>query len=117
MPVKTGFTNEISDKVKLRKDKMALSFEGFIKISKSGLYTFSTFSDDGSKLFIDGVEIVNNDGEHAAMELFGKAALKSGFHTIKVTYFGNGDVNELKVSWQPPAGKNELIPGSVLFHR
>ncbi|MDB5279430.1 MAG: alpha-L-fucosidase [Ferruginibacter sp.] len=116
-PVKTGFTNEISDKVKLRKDKLALSFDGFIQVSKSGLYTFSTFSDDGSKLFIDGVEIVNNDGEHAAMEMFGKAALKSGFHSIKVTYFGNGDVNELKVNWQPPGGKNELIPGSVLFHQ
>ncbi|MDN3657144.1 alpha-L-fucosidase [Ferruginibacter paludis] len=115
-PVKTGFTNEISDKVKQRKEKLALSFDGFIKISKSGLYTFSTFSDDGSKLFIDGVEIVNNDGEHAAMELFGKAALKSGFHSIKVTYFGNGDVNELKVNWQPPGAKNELIPGNVLFH-
>jgi alpha-L-fucosidase len=116
-PAKTGFTNEISDKVKQRKDKLALSFDGFIKISKSGLYTFSTFSDDGSKLFIDGVEIVNNDGEHTAMELFGKAALKSGFHSIKVTYFGNGDVNELKVNWQPPSGKNELIPGNVLFHQ
>ncbi len=117
VPVKTGITNELSDKVKLRKERLALSFEGFIKISKSGLYTFSTFSDDGSKLFIDGVEIVNNDGEHAASELFGKAALKSGFHSIKVTYFGNGDVNELKVNWQPPGGKNELIPGSVLFHQ
>ena len=93
-----------------------MAFEGFIKIDKAGLYNFSTLSDDGSKLFIDDIEIVNNDGEHAAVEVAGKAALKKGYHTIKVIYFGNGDVNELKVNWHPEGGINEAIPASVLFH-
>ncbi len=114
--VKTGITSEISDKVKLRVEKFALSFDGFIKINKAGLYNFSTFSDDGSKLFIDDIEIVNNDGEHAAMELAGKAALKKGYHTIKVIYFRNGDINELKVNWHMEGRINETIPASVLFH-
>ena len=114
--VKTGVTSEISDKVKLRIEKFALAFEGFIKIGKAGLYNFSTLSDDGSKLFIDDIEIVNNDGEHAAVEVAGKAALKKGYHTIKVIYFGTGDVNELKVNWHPEGGINEAIPASVLFH-
>jgi hypothetical protein len=77
-----------------------LSFEGFIKINKDGIYSFSTLSDDGSKLFIDDREVVNNDGEHGSVEETGKAALKKGFHKIKVVYFDGGGGNELKVYWE-----------------
>ena len=59
--------------VKQRAEKYALQFEGYLKINNDGVYTFSTLSDDGSKLFIDGEEIVNNDGAHGAGEVFGKA--------------------------------------------
>lgn len=50
------------------------------------------------------------------MELSGKAVLKKGYQTIKVIYFGNGDINELKVNWHIEGGINESIPASVLFH-
>lgn len=113
---KSGIATEISEKVKLRKEKYALLFEGYINISKAGVYQFFTVSDDGSKLFIDDVETVNNDGEHGSIEQAGKAALKKGCHKIKVVYFDSGGGNELKVLWQAEGGKKELIPASVLFH-
>lgn len=114
--VKSGIASEISEKVKLRKEKYALSFEGYINISKAGVYQFFTVSDDGSKLFIDDVETVNNDGEHGSIEQKGKAALKKGYHKIRVVYFDSGGGNELKVLWQAEGGKKELIPASVLVH-
>ena len=104
--VKTGIERAISDNVTLRRETIALSFEGLIKINTTALHNFSTLSDDGSKLFIDGVEIVDNDGEHAAVGITNKAALKKGYHAIKVVYFGSGDVKELKVSWQWAGKKN-----------
>ncbi len=113
---KEGVATEISEKVKQREEKYALQFDGFIKISNDGVYTFSTLSDDGSKLYIDGEEIVNNDGNHGAVEVFGKAALKKGYHRIKVVYFDNGGGNELKVFWSYGNQKKERIPGEVLFH-
>jgi len=114
--VKEGVATEISEKVKQRKEKYAVSFEGYIKISKDGVYNFSTLSDDGSKLFIDDVEVVNNDGDHGAVEQVGRAALKKGFHKIKVVYYDGGGGNELKVSWQKEGGSKETLPGSILFH-
>lgn len=114
--IKEGTANSISEKVKQRKEKYALQFEGYIKINNDGIYTFSTLSDDGSKLFIDDEEIVNNDGEHGALEAFGKAPLKSGFHKIKVIYFDSGGGNELKVYWSYANKEKEPIPASVLFH-
>jgi len=113
---KEGITNIISEKVKQREEKYALQFDGYIKINNDGIYTFSTLSDDGSKLFIDDEEVVNNDGEHGAVEAFGKAALNPGFHKIKVTYFDSGGGNELKVYWKIDNKEKEVISGNVLFH-
>ena len=113
---KEGITGIISEKVKQREDRYALQFDGYIKIDKEGIYNFFTYSDDGSKLFIDDDEVVNNDGEHGGTEASGRAALKKGYHKIKVVYFDTGGGNELKVSWQNGAGEKEIIPANVLFH-
>lgn len=67
-------------------------------------------------MFIDGEEIVNNDGPHGAIEAFGTAALRKGYHLIKVIYFDDGGDNELKVFWQSEKDKKEQIPVNVLFH-
>ena len=113
---KEGIANAISEKVKQRDEKYALQFNGYIKIDKDGVYHFSTISDDGSKLFIDNEEVVNNGGEHGALEAFGDAALKKGFHKITITYFDGGGSNELKVFWQKANEQKEEIPANVLFH-
>src|SRR6185437_7084224 len=113
---KQGVTNAISEKVKQREEKYALQFEGLVKIDKDDIYHFSTVSDDGSKLFIDNEEIVNNDGEHGGVEAFGDAALKKGYHKIKVIYFDGGGGNELKGFWQKGNEQKEEIPANVLFH-
>jgi alpha-L-fucosidase len=114
--VKSGIAATINESVKQRKEKYALSFEGYVKVNKDGVYHFATLSDDGSKLFINELEVVNNDGEHGSVEKTGKAALKKGYHKIRVVYFDSGGGNELKVYWQPEGGKKELIPAAVLFH-
>lgn len=113
---KSGIASAISEEVKQRKEKYALSFEGYMKVNKDAVYHFYTLSDDGSKLFIDGVEVVNNDGEHGSVEKAGKAALKKGYHKIRVIYFDSGGGNELKVFWRPEGGKKEAIPATLLFH-
>lgn len=115
-PAKSGIVNSISNKEKQRADKFAFVFEGYIKVDKEGIYNFFTASDDGSKLFIDGVEVVDNDGEHGTTEKSGKAALKKGYHSIKVVYFDSGGGNELKVLWEVEGGKKEELPGMVLYH-
>ncbi len=72
-------------------------------------------TDDGSKLFIDDIEVVNNDGNHGTIEQSGKAALKKGYHKISVTYFDSGGGNALKVMMQPEKGMKEEI-SLALYH-
>jgi alpha-L-fucosidase len=115
-PAATGVAQIISNSNKKRTDKFAFEFYGYIKIAADGIYTFFTESDDGSKLYIDDMEIVNNDGDHGNVEKSGKAALKKGFHKIKVLYFDSGGGNTLKVSYQSEGGMKTELPASVLFH-
>ncbi|MBL0198618.1 MAG: alpha-L-fucosidase [Chitinophagaceae bacterium] len=114
--VNAGVANIISVARKQRADKFAFDFSGYIKIDKDAVYDFFTASDDGSKLFIDDDEIVNNDGDHGTEEKGGKAALRKGYHKIKVLYFDSGGGNELKVFIQPQGGIKQELAAGILFH-
>ena len=111
-----GISEVISEKVKQREEKYALQFDGYIKVKENAVYHFSTLSDDGSKLFIDDQEVVNNDGQHGSTEQSGAAALKKGYHKIRVTYFDAGGGNELKVFWWQNENSKKIIPSEALFH-
>ncbi len=65
----------------------AIDYNGRLWIQESGEYKFSLLSDDGSKLYIDGRTIINNDGVHPAVERAGSVKLKTGLHRIRVSYF------------------------------
>jgi len=114
--INTGITDVISLSKKQRTDKFAFEFNGYIKIPKDGIYTFFTQSDDGSKLFIDDIEVVDNDGDHGTVEQTGKAGLKKGYHKIRVIYFDSGGGNELKVLMQPDGEIKKELTANMLFH-
>jgi alpha-L-fucosidase len=115
-PGETGVADNISLSKKKRKDKFAFEFSGYLKIEKDGIYSFFLESDDGSQLLIDNEEIINNGGYHGAVEKAGKAALKKGYHKIRVSYFDGGGDNSLKVYMQTEGGVKQQIPASSLFH-
>jgi alpha-N-arabinofuranosidase len=94
----------------------AVRYSGLIKIPKDGFYNFFTKSDDGSKLYIDGKLIVNNDGRHPPIEKQGFAALKEGFHKFKVEYFQASSRLALEVSIEGPTIEKQIIPASMFFH-
>ena len=101
----------------LEKDNasFALKFEGFIQIDKQGKYTFSTQSDDGSKLYVDGKEVVDNDGNHGVMEETGSIELTAGKHPIRVEYYNNGGGFWLDAFYKAPGMTKQLIPADKLF--
>ena len=70
-----------------RLEWFAIDYNGRFWIQEPGYYDFSLLSDDGSKLYIDGKTIINNDGVHRAIEVTGGVKLKAGMHRIRVSYF------------------------------
>ena len=65
----------------------AIDYNGYFYISEPGKYRFNVASDDGSKLYIDGKRVVDNDGLHPVKAEQGQINLKGGIHTLRLSYF------------------------------
>lgn len=83
-----------------KKDHFGYIFEGYIYIPKTDIYEFQTRSDDGSMLYINNIEVVNNDGSHAMITASGKIALQKGFHSYRLYYFEDYEGEHLSWSWK-----------------
>ena len=78
-------------------------------------YTFYTNSDDGSKLYVNGTEIVDNDGDHGVMERSGSLELTKGRHLIRVEFFNGGGGYHLDVKYKGPNVPKQIIPANHLY--
>ncbi|MCA0958151.1 hypothetical protein LCL86_03790 [Muricauda ruestringensis] len=96
-------------------DNFSIRYTGFIQIDTPGSYTFYTTSDDGSKLYINGTQVVNNDGAHSSRERSGNITLTTGLHDIQVLFFENGGGENLSVAYQGPSISKQNIPFSKLY--
>lgn len=95
------------------KDNIGLIITGYVNIPTDGIYTFALLSDDGSRLFVDGEIVADNDGAHSPREIVGQKALKAGLHPIRVEYFDhNGGI--LKLAIVAEDGER-IIPSGTWF--
>jgi putative heme-binding domain-containing protein len=115
-PANTGVaTTIVMDQPVLKtRDAFALMFTGHIVIDKPGKYTFFIASDDGSRFYIDGEQLIDNDGLHGMVEKSGTVQLTAGLHPIVATYFDNGGGDGLSMSWSGPGLEKQEIPANVL---
>ncbi|MEA2734466.1 MAG: hypothetical protein QOE14_917, partial [Humisphaera sp.] len=115
-PVKTGLISNVTFAPRLRTDNFAFQYTGYVYVPASGTYTFYTTSDDGSKLWIGGQQVVDNDGTHSSRERSGSIILDVGWHAWKLGYFdatGSSDVISASFSG-PGIATKQLIPDANL---
>jgi len=116
-PIATKTVDKINLKLFSKVRYFALKFEGFIKIPKTGVYVFYVTSDDGSRLFINDEQIVDNDGKHGTLEKHGSVALKKGFHSIKLIFYQRYNEQFLSVYYKGPGIEKQEIPSEIMFHK
>ncbi len=115
-PKKTGTKYQFRiDDINEVEGQFAIYFTSFLKIDEAGEYRFYTTSDDGSKLYINDEEVVNNDGDHGAIERMGTVTLQPGFHKIDVAYFNKAGGSWLDVYYKGPGTPKQIIPADRLF--
>jgi len=114
-PISSGVTDIFSIMIAPRESYYGYSYHGYIEVPKDGIYNFFLISNDGSKLYIDGKELIENDANHGAVEEPGRVGLKAGFHKILVKYFQCGGGKALKVSWSGPGMERHEISAQELF--
>ena len=99
-------------------DNFYVNWTGVIRIPKDGAYIFHLESDDGSRLFIDGKQVVDHGGTHEMTEMSGRAELKAGDHEIKVEFFDAEEEAGCILSWETAGDEpRKWCPPPVLFHK
>jgi hypothetical protein len=93
------------------------NFNGYIKVTETGVYTFWLEANDGAILYINDKLIIDNDGGHRAQVLDSKIGLKKGWHPIKVDYCQNGLAKSLVLEWEGPGIEKQEVSAEVLFHK
>ena len=114
-PLNSGRTDIFTIKNAPRENYYGYRFQGYINVPKDGIYNFCLTSNDGSRLVIDGKELIENDANHSAVEEPGSVGLKAGLHRILVKYFQCGGGKTLKVSWSGPGMEKHEINANELF--
>jgi alpha-L-fucosidase len=114
-PVRRGRASSFDVKYRSRDEHFALRFTGYIDIPETGVWRFSTASDDGSNLYIGDVQVVANDYLQAPTERSGSIPLRKGLHPIRVDYFNAAGNMALTVNWIRPDGAAGEIPPGALF--
>lgn len=114
-PIKTGRIADFLFDPRNREEGFAFRYSGIIMLPTTGVYSFSTISDDGSRLYIGDSLVVDNDGLHGMEEKSGVIALAAGAHPITVTYFERTGGDDLLVYYSGPGIEKQRIPEGILF--
>ncbi len=98
-----------------RTDQFSIKWTGSIVVPVAGQYGFRMTSDDGVRLYVDGVLVMDAWTEHAAANTDATVTLPAGLHTIDLRYFENGGVASAKFSWLTPgAASYVVVPAGAL---
>jgi autotransporter-associated beta strand protein len=118
IPPWQGLFNDLGLTADMDGDQIAVTFSGRILITTAGNYTFTTRSDDGSVLFIDGQLVVNNNKNQGMTNRSGTINLSAGFHTISVGFYEGGSGAGVQASYSGADTGNTrvIIPPSVLYN-
>lgn len=123
-PEITGWVPNFTLAPRTQDEYFNFEFTGYLFIRQAGSYYFYLNSDDGSRLYIDGNQVVDFDGVHGRTsqnEGFGVRSpsaiqLSAGPHEIRVIYFEYTAGQSLDVSYQgADTGNGKLkIPDAAL---
>ena len=113
-PVLTGTLSSINLTPRARDDFFAIRYRGCLAIPADGDYTLFLRSDEGSRLYLDGNLVVDNDGVHDVAEVSETITLAAGMHPVEVHYFEREGAETLEVSWAGPGFAREELPNSAI---
>ena len=112
VPIETGVIDEIGLNVDHPANNFALAFDSIITINAAGDYAFSTNSDDGSKLYINGITVVDNDGNHGPRTVTETIFLEPGQYALRVEYYEASGGQLLEATFSFEGSDEQTIPAN-----
>jgi murein DD-endopeptidase MepM/ murein hydrolase activator NlpD len=97
-------------------DNFAVRFSRRAQFPQSTNYRFSTRTDDGVRLRVDGVLLIDRWFDQGATTYTASLRLSAGFHTIEMDYYENAGEAYAELGWSedappPPGGESPYLYG------
>jgi Domain of unknown function (DUF4347)/Legume lectin domain/PA14 domain/Glucose / Sorbosone dehydrogenase/Calx-beta domain len=97
-------------------DTFSVRWSGQVQSLYNEEYTFFTTSDEGVRLTVNGVVLINQLVNQTPTELFGKLALEAGQkYDIVLEYFEDTGEAQAQLAWSSASQVKQVIPKSQLF--
>lgn len=101
---------------KINPDTFSVIWTGEVQPRYSENYTFYTVTDDGVRLWVDDVLLINNWTDHSATEDYGNILLEAGEkYKIRLEFYENSADAVSRLMWCSESQEKELIPQSQLY--
>jgi len=96
-------------------DHYSARWTGSVFAPEDGSYRFWIEIDDGGRLWIDGIQVINSWTGQSPTWHSGLITLNKGFHDLRLEYYENGGGAQIRMGWQKPTGSFEIIPQENLW--
>ena len=101
---------------KIHDDHFSVKWTGKVQPEYSGKVTFTTVSDDGVRLWVNGQQLVNNWTDHSPTRDSGTIELVAGTkYDIRMEYYDNTKGADAKLLWSGADLAEEAVPQSQLY--
>ena len=115
--IMANFDNISSDDWKDLEDNFCMSGIGYLHVEKRQEFVFRVWSDDGSKVYLDGKPLLDNDGNHGVEYKEITLGLEEGYHPFRIEFFQGVGGKFLSWNWKKEgAAAFEVIPQKNIFH-
>ncbi len=97
-------------------DLFTIRWTGTVQPQFAGACTFSTTTDDGARLWVDGQLLIDAWGSQAPTKRSGTISLAAGKkYPITLEYFENGGGAVARLAWSSAFQTEEIIPQTQLY--
>ncbi len=97
-------------------DTFSVRWTGQIEARYSELFTFTTTSDDGIRLWVNGQLIIDQWNDHSATNHSGVIGMIAGQRVdIRIDYYENTGSAVAQLRWVSPSQVQQIVPTSQLY--
>jgi hypothetical protein len=100
-------------------DNFSVRWTGFVQAPVAGSFRFSTQSNDGIRLWINGQLVINNWTNHSVTtDTSAPITLAAGVkYSLVLEYYDRTGTATAKLQWSYPGQSTQIIPASRLFRQ
>ncbi|HYC30136.1 MAG TPA: PA14 domain-containing protein, partial [Chitinophagaceae bacterium] len=98
-------------------NKFSIRWTGRVLAPATGEYIFTATSDDGVRLWLNDLLLINEWTEHAPTAYTAKVNLVEGeMYNIRVEHYDNKHSASFKLEWSYPGQATQIVPQDNLFY-